>query len=215
MYSMLGVGISNMFAFITSNDMELVDATTISNMNGIVLSNDDLSGGSQDQEDHPNPIATSIDYLVAIQQFGSRPFEITLAGDEESDKHSLHSSSGSCQTQFEFDVGSKNYAVYFLEVVGPEIESILLFKTLDNLNYYVREAQVIILPGNHIAILNIPFTNRTTVIRIALKGDEVGTYKLLPTYRISPCYVEYLAGLWDINYHYGGEEPTGTSRANG
>lgn len=129
-YSMLGVDKSNTFAFITSNDMELVDATIISNMNGIILSNDDLSGGS---ENH-HLVATSVDYLVAIQQFGSRPFEITLAGDEESDKHSLHSSSGSCQTQFEFDVGSRNYAVYFLEVVGPEIESILFFKTLDNLN---------------------------------------------------------------------------------
>lgn len=211
MYSMLGVDKSNTFAFVTSNDMELVDATIISNMNGIILSNDDLSGGS---ENH-HLVATSVNYLVAIQQFGSRPFEITLAGDEESDKHSLHSSSGSCQTQFEFDVGSRNYAVYFLEVVGPEIESILFFKTLDNLNYYVREARAIILPGSHIAILNIPFTNRTTVVRIALKGDEVGTYKLLPTYRISPCYVEYLAGLWDINYYYGGEEETGTSRANG
>ena len=208
---MLGVDKSNTFAFVTSNDMELVDATIISNMNGIVLSNDDLSGGS---ENH-HLVATSIDYLVAIQQFGSRPYEITFKGNDENDKHSLHSSSGSCQTQFEFDVGSRNYAVYFLEIVGPEIESILFFKTLDNLNYYVREARAIILPGSHIAILNIPFTNRTTVVRIALKGDEVGSYKLLPTYRISPCYVEYLAGLWDIKYHYGDEEETGTSRANG
>ena len=204
---MLGIGISNTFTFITSNDMELVDATTISTLNGIVLSNDDLSGGS---ENH-HLIATSIDYLVAIQQFGSRPYDITPTTSD----FSLNSSSSSCQTQFEFDVGSRNYAVYFLEVVGPEIESILFFKTLDNLNYYVREARAIILPGNHIAILNIPFTDRTTVIRIALKGDEVGTYKLLPTRHISPCYVEYLAGLWDINYHYGGEEETGTSRANG
>lgn len=214
---MLGVDKSNTFAFITSNDMELVDATIISNMNGIILSNDDLSGGS---ENH-HLVATSVNYLVAIQQFGSRPYEITLRGDDENDKHSLHSSSGSCQTQFEFGVGSRNYAVYFLEVVGPEIESILFFKTLDNLNYYVREARAIILPGSHIAILNIPFTNRTTVVRVVLgpcptsEENEIGSYKLLPTYRISPCCVEYLAGLWDINYYYGGEEETGTSRANG
>lgn len=204
---MLGIDKSNTFAFVTSNDMELVDATTISNMNGIVLSNDDLSGGS---ENH-HLIATSIDYLVAIQQFGSRPYDITPTTSD----FSLNSSSSSCQTQILFIFGPKTYAVYFLEVVGPEIESILLFKTLNNLNYYVREARAIILPGSHIAILNIPFTNHTTVVRVALKGDEVGTYKLLPTRRISPCYVEYLAGLWDINYHYGGEEETGTSRANG
>ena len=205
---MLAVDKTNTFAFVTSNDMELVDATTIRNMNGIVLSNDDLSGGS---ENH-HLIATSIDYLVAIQQFGSRPYDITLS---TSNTISLNYSSSSCQTQILFVVGPRNYAVYFLEVVGPEIESILFFKRLDNLNYYVQEARAIILSGSHIAILNIPFTNETTFIRIALKGDEVGTYKLLPTRRISPCYVEYLAGLWDINYHYGGEEPTGTSRANG